>query len=210
MKCKQICTLLIIFLFFGFSLFSENTEEKIEKQALLEDLFNDNLSADQLTELKKGNEVMTRILSADNLCLKPITQQAKNNIDLVKNLSPSYLMEIIKIIPQKGHENLTQQLNTTLLNIEDYNDIPYFSESHQRWEKLFTKAHFLDNTDLNTKNIIPISLNMDPFGQFTANISVNQISDSLVFVLTILGKKAEVSFINRISTFCRFMFSELE
>jgi len=144
MKQIQIYFLLSIVIIFDASLFSQNTKslKSIDSTPVIEDLFNNHLSKDQLTELKKGKEVMTRLQSANNLCLNPINNEAKKNIELVQTLSPSYLMEIIKILPQAGHEDLSQQLNNTLLNIEKYNEIPYFSESHQRWKNFLQKHIF--------------------------------------------------------------------
>ncbi|OJF75943.1 MAG: hypothetical protein BKP49_08960 [Treponema sp. CETP13] len=254
-KLKKIISFCFFLTFFMCSIFSEQTSNKVFSENNFRDLFNNNLSEENIIKLKDGKEVMIRLESAELLSLKPITKEAEKTLKSVKTLNPSYLMEIIKIIPKKNHENLISTLNGSFLEIENYNGIPYYSESKKRWEDLFSDAHVVKKSKSNNVQTVTINLKMDPFGKFNADLVIIQNKDSLEFTLQnqknlriigvpvvkpqnmlctvyafeyndnwilygtggvlapkvpVLGSKAEVSFVNRISTFCRYIFNTLE
>lgn len=251
---RNISTLYVVLIIFTFSSFAEQTTNKIYSENLFSDLFNNSLSENNINKLKKGEEVMIRLESAKSLSLKPITKVAQKTINSVQMLNPSYLMEIIKIIPKENHSDLISTLNGSFLEIEKYNEIPYYSESKKQWEDLFTGAHVVKKTTVDNIQNLTINLKMDPFGKFDADLIVVKYENALEFTLQnnkdlriigipivkpqnmlctvyafeyennwilygtggvlapkvpVLGEKAEVSFINRISTFCRYIFNTL-
>src|SRR5574344_1646599 len=69
------------------------------------DPFNSNLSKDERAKLNRGEVLIKNIGSLKNLSVNS-TPQTKRMIEVMQDLKPAYVAEIIQIRPYKGNENL--------------------------------------------------------------------------------------------------------
>lgn len=243
MKNKFFCLIFVQF----FLIFSSlNAELPVSLN-----IFSKNLTSEEQLELSQGKILIKNSKNIKNLSLSktPETEYLYNNIHL---LSPSYLAEIIQIIPVSEKSDLIKSIKTILTNIEDYKGIPYYSEHNDIWVDLYSDAR-IDSCNSDKTNIIA-DFHMIPFGDFSSEIKINYDDKSLVYenvnstpikyknincikksnmrsyiliikcddywilygvgainapVVPGLSSRIELSFMNRIKTFCQFVFSKL-
>ena len=217
-------------------------------------LFNTNLTTAEAQKLANGEILIRNIGKAKNACLNPVTAQAANLIESVTKLKPSYLAEIIQVLPASGNENLIKNLKPLLLNIEGYVGIPYWSEYNQEFYDLYSSAVIVHSNILQNGGNINVDLVMKPFGKINVDIDLTD-SDSELFYrmkntssvlygnmtvvrpgkmqsfvyaftyndhivlygiggvnapsIFFLRDRIDTAFINRIKTFCKFIFEKI-
>ena len=90
------------------------------------DPFNSKLTSSQREKLEKGEVLIKNIDSMKQVSVKN-SKETERILKTMKNLDPSFVAEVIQVRPYEGNEDLKDKINETLLNIEDYVGIPYFS-----------------------------------------------------------------------------------
>lgn len=174
----------------------------------------------------------------------------------VKDLSPKYLVEIIKIKPYIGNEDLPEKLEQLLLNVNNYAGIPLWSVKWDRYFDLYSSVEIVNFNQNENDTDITAQFEMMPFGTVEQNIKITKSKDTILYFsentkpisyrekMECIGKKKmdmsillfrdednwilygiggvnapqvpflneriETSFINRITTFCNFIFTEIE
>lgn len=99
-----------------------------------------------------------------NICLKEnLFPMADELIQLINDLNPKYLAEIIQVKPYKGNEDLPQRLEELLINIPEYAGIPYYSQRAEAWYDLYESAEITDVIVENNVKTIKATLKMEPF-----------------------------------------------
>ena len=228
--------------------------------ALFGDVFNKNMTADELKTLQSGQVLIKNIAYQKNMSLnKDFNDQTRALTEEIKQLSPKYLAEIIQIKPYKGNENLPQVLSGLLYNVSEYKGIPYYSERNQKYYPLYDSAEItsekiISSTAGKTEKELAATFIMQPFGSIYETIILNETKDGVYYssinnnklryndqfdcvwpkklkiciilfrdgdnwVLYGIGgvnapripfftERIETSFINRIKTFCSFIFSK--
>lgn len=217
--------------------------------------FNSKLTASEQEKLDKGEVVIKNIDYAKNMCLNGAEDEiCAKIVKEVNNFSPKYLAEIIQVKDYKGNENLPAKMAEILNNIEDYAGIPYFSERHQCYFDLYSKASITNIKKEGSKSFIDANLEMEPFGTVNETIVCETGKDYLLYTaentnnlkfqgITCVGKnklkvyiycvhkddkwiiygiggvnaphmpfltdRIRTSFINRIKTFCNFVFTKI-
>ena len=239
--------------FFIFSLFFGllfTTALPVFSQAL----FNSNLTATESQKLANGEILIRNIGKAKNVCLNPVTAQAAHLIESVTKLKPSYLAEVIQVLPASGNEDLLKKLKPLLLDIEGYVGIPYWSERNQRFYDLYSSAAIVRSDVSENGGNMNVDLVMEPFGKINVDIDLTAGGSELFYRMKntsgvsygnmtvvrpekmqsfvyafayddfivlygiggvnapsvfFLRDRIETSFINRIKTFCKFIFEKM-
>ncbi len=219
-----------------------------------QNIFNDKLTEEESQKLVNGEIIIRNIGKAKNICLEPTLPGTENVIEIIKELNPKYLAEVIQIRPIKGNEHLIDELKPVLLDIESYVGIPYYSEQNKDYYDLYSEATVIsENIQENTGNL-QADLVMNPFGDISVDISFNKNENELLYSMKntkkvqykgfnivntgnmqsvvyvfqhednfilygvggvdamkifFLTERIETSFINRIKTFCQFIFEKI-
>ncbi len=223
------------------------------------DPFNKRLTSDERARLEKGEVVIRNTGDIDKICVNK-NDDTRKMIDIIEELDPAYLAEIIQIRPYKGNEDLLEKINGVFLNISEYTTIPYYSEHAEEWYMLYDSAVITDMQTLRSKKDgvktdILADMEMDPFGVIKTQINIEKKENSIFYqmlnlnllryhdkfnavkpqkmksVITVfrdgdnwilyalgtvdtykiffLKDRVETSFMNRIKTFCNFIFEKI-
>ena len=241
----------LIFCIFVLPAFAQNTT------------FNSNLSSEELKQLDAQQVLIRNIGNYKKISLNPVNNTAAHLINIIKDLKPPYLVEIIQKIPYAGNEHIFDTLRNELTDVEGYVGIPYYGERTGKWYKLYSSAVVDSKTVEKSKTDMQARLEMAPFGIIPMHITIMQgktelyyesvntepvkIQDSGVKIVDgmtcaktgkmksfvyafkdgdsiilygiggvdapnvpVLKSKIDNSFINRVTTFCKFIFGKLQ
>ena len=83
-------------------------------------VFNNKLTSDEQQRLANGELVIRNIGKAKNISINGINSTLSKTIDTIEDLNPSYLAEVIRMVPYVGNEDLLEKLRPIILNVEDY------------------------------------------------------------------------------------------
>lgn len=239
--------ILNIFIFSNF-FFSQNYEFDFNQ------IFNKKLSDAEKITLSQGNTLIRNTKKSSNMILLPCNSLTQQVILDITKLKPSYLAEIIRIIPVNKKPNLLKDLKQILTDIPSYKGIPYYSEYNKIWVDLYSKAQIKSTMNIGKSQKISADFYMNPFDDFCATIILNDGGNNLFYEnynstpiiykgiscissgnmksyiiafesqdywilygiggvnaprIPLLTNRIELSFINRIKTFCNFVFSKL-
>ncbi len=218
------------------------------------DPFNSKLTSSQRAKLENGEVLIKNISSMKQVSVNK-TKGTEKILKTMNNLDPSFVAEVIQVRPYEGNEDLINKINETLLKIEDYVGIPYFSERQQKWYELYSSAQINKITEDGAKKTVDCMLEMSLFGKFKSQINVEDTEDYYYYELKNIDKlvyhekftavkpkkmvscitvfrdgdnwvlyaiggvdvpkiwflkdRVETSFMNRIKTFCNFIFEKI-
>lgn len=218
--------------------------------------FNSKLSESDINSLNAGNILVKNINHSRNISLENSNELAIKLKSSIKNLSPKYLAEIIKIKPYEGNEDLPEKLEKLLLNVNDYAGIPLWSVKWDCYFDLYSNVEITDFKQEENITNITAQLEMMPFGKIEQNINIQKTDETILYFsentkpihyrekmecigkkkmnmsillfrdnenwilygiggvnapqIPFLNERIETSFINRITTFCNFIFTEIE
>lgn len=223
---------------------------------LFASVFNNKLSEDEITKINNGDVLIRNINFPKNICLENnISDISDQLLQIVQDLDPKYLAEVIQIKPVAGNEDLPEKLLYLLNNVSEYAGIPYYSERKQKWYDLYSSAEITEKTQDGNKSFIKAKLVMAPFDIVYEDIQLIENGDSILYSAVNTNKlryldkfdcvwpykmkmnilllkiddswllygiggvnapripffteRIEVSFINRIKTFCSFIFNKI-
>ena len=145
-------------------------------------IFNERLTQSEKSALRNGEFVFNSISSIKNVRAKS-TKETEQDIATVKKVNPNHLIEVIKIIPYEGNENLIEKIAAIMQDIDAYTEIPYYSERHKRTFQLFEEAEILSVREENEKLVIDERLLMNPLKSYTARIEAENRSDYYFYML---------------------------
>lgn len=160
-----------------FFLIRASAENKIP-----ENLFNQQLSDSERKKLENGEILFESIGKIRNIKINE-TDETSQAINVMKNLKPNHLSEIIQIRPYKGNENLVQKISETLGNVENYIGIPYFSERAQKWYDLYSEAEILNVENSGNDEVISARFYMKPFGYYTSETRIEKRENYYFFTM---------------------------
>ena len=133
-------------------------------------VFNNKLTSDEQQRLANGELIIRNIGKAKNISINGVNDTLSKTIDTIKDLNPSYLAEVIRMVPYAGNEDLLDKLRPIILNVEDYVGIPYYSEQYERYYDLYSSVKIKSqNDDGNTARLNAI-MEMSPFGGIDTDI----------------------------------------
>ena len=216
------------------------------------DPFNKRLKPEEREKLEKGEVVIRNTGDIDKICMNK-NEATTKMIEIIDDLDPAYLAEIIQIRPYEGNEDLLERTMAVLMDIQEYTHIPFRARAGDYM--LYNSAEITEEvTEGNSKKILA-DMDMDPFGLIKTQIDIDENESSVFFqmmnlnqlryrdqynavkpqkmksvitvfrdgdnwVLYALGSvdtfkifflkdRVETSFMNRIKTFCNFIFTKI-
>ncbi len=240
MKTKNIFTAIFIFATISLSVEAAPFNKKIKQE--------------EIARLEAGEVLIRNIDSYKDLCINR-TAETEKLYKGVFSLKPAYIAEVIKVVPYEGNEDLRERVNTTLLNLPSYVNIPYFSERTQKMYKLYDSAQIKEINKDGADTVVSCELEMSLFGKFDAQIDIEETDSYYYYMLQnlddliyhgkftavkkhnmqsyitlfrdgdnwilysagcvdapkifFLKERIETSFMNRIKSFCNFIFTQI-
>lgn len=150
-------------------------------------VFNDKLTAEEQQKLANGELVIRNIGKAKNISVNGVNPILEQTIETIEDLNPSYLAEVIRMVPYAGNENILEKLRPVMLDVEDYVGIPYYSERHDTYWDLYSAVEILEFTDDGKAAHLNALMEMSPFGNIDTVINVTTGEDSLFYENTNLN-----------------------
>lgn len=170
---KKTTVLVIALLFTAFTLTAQ--------------VFNNKLTSDEQQRLANGELIIRNIGKAKNISINGVNATLSKTIDTIKELNPSYLAEVIRMVPYAGNEDLLEKLRPIILNVEDYVGIPYYSERHETYYDLYSSAEIKSYSDDGSTALLNAIMEMAPFGGIDTDIFLVTEDDSLYYENTNLN-----------------------
>ena len=137
-------------------------------------LFNERLTGSEIHFLRNGGIVCNSIGKIKYSRINRIPETEKL-IDAVKKVDPNHLAEIIKILPYKGYENLTEIVSDMLKNEGSYTSVPLNVDDGEI-VYLYADAKIQNiTTEPSGREIIVEKFLMKPLDYYTAKIEAQQI-----------------------------------
>ncbi len=149
----------------------------IFSQIYATEIFNKNLTEEKRSSLEKGETVIIDTASYDKLCIESDNYAVKKIKNLMKNLKPTYLAEVIKFYPVEGNEDFIEKFDSSIMKIDDYVGIPYWSERHQQYFDLYSSAKILSSKQEGNSLVTIADLYMEPLGLINTQITTEKTSD---------------------------------
>ncbi|MCR5188540.1 MAG: hypothetical protein K6C97_06355 [Treponema sp.] len=224
---------------------------------LFADPFNQKLTDEERGLLSSGQVLIKNINYERNISLKEDYSSLSDELlNVIDDLNPKYLAEIIQIRPYKGNENFDEMLQDFLYNVQDYAGIPYFSERGQTWYDLYEWAKITESVKEDNVTTLKAQMKMDPFDIVEETIQIKTSDDVVLYIaqnenklryldkfdciwpqkmkicillfrdgenwifygiggvnaprIPFFTERIQTSFINRINTFCSYIFKKFE
>ena len=156
--------------------------------AYSEEIFNGNLSQAERDKLFAGETVIRNIDSTKELCVSASSPVAQKALEVVKNLKPAYIAEILQVIPMEGNENYLEYFDQRIEDVSSYVGIPYYSERNGQWYDLYSSATIKETLNSDNAKTILCDLYMEPFGVINTRILIEQTEESFYYESTNLNR----------------------
>ena len=153
-----------------------------------EAIFNSNLSTDEKTRLENGEVLIRKLSSSKKLCMQHSNPVAQKAVDTIKALKPAYVAEVIRVYPYAGNENLLEEYKKSIMDVESYVGIPYYSEHGKSWHELYSSAKINSYITEGNKSEMNCLLYMEPFGDIDTKITTETSASSFYYENTNLNK----------------------
>ncbi len=150
-------------------------------------VFNDRLTAEEQRMLADGELVIRNIGKAKNISINGINPTLEQTIEEIGDLDPSYLAEVIRMVPYSGNEGLLEDLRPIMLDVEDYVGIPYYSERNKTYYDLYSAVDIRSFSDDGSTARLNAIMEMSPFGGIDTDILVQSGDDALYYENTNLN-----------------------
>ena len=170
---KSIYVFLFVF-FSAIPLFSQTPVKIMDGE--IDYLFNERLTGRETLALRNGECVCNSIGKIKYARINNIPE-ARQLVDSVKKVNPNHLAEIIKILPYKKYENLTEIVSEMLKNEESYTKVPFYIDDDDEVVYLYAdaKIHKIEQKD--GKEIITEDFLMKPLDYFTGRIEATKFGN---------------------------------
>lgn len=150
-------------------------------------VFNDKLTADEQQKLANGELIIRNIGKTKNISVNKINPVLSTTVEAIEDLNPSYLAEVIRMVPYSGNENLLETLRPIILDLEDYVGIPYYSERHETYYDLYSSVDIKSFADDGSTAKVNAVMEMSPFGGIDTDILLKTDEASLYYENTNLN-----------------------
>ena len=99
------------------------------------------ISQSELELLEEGEPVFTFFEDIQDSSLSPNLSEGQNILKKYKDIDPNFLIESFFILPLKdgSGEEVLQEVKQFLMDIESFEEIPYWSEERQKYFNLFDR-----------------------------------------------------------------------
>lgn len=150
-------------------------------------VFNNKLTSDEQQQLANGELIIRNIGKAKNISINGVNPTLSQTIDSIEELKPNYLAEVIRMVPYAGNEDLLEKLRPIILNVEDYVEIPYYSERNKKNYDLYSSVKIKSQSDDGTTARLNAILEMSPFGEIDTDIFLTTEGETLYYENTNLN-----------------------
>ena len=175
---KKLLFVFLILILFPIKAFSQFPEE----------LFNSYLTEEEKSRLENKEVIIRNLKSCKKLCFEGEEESALKVRKEATNLKPAYIAEIIQILPVEGNENLFTEMKDSIMNIESYVGIPYYSVKRQKYFDLYSSASIISTEKKDNETEVLADLYMDPFGTINTLINTKETSSSFYYENTNLNE----------------------
>lgn len=165
---------LIVFFLISQGLFAQTPVKIMDGE--INYLFNDSLSEREVLSLRSGEVVCNSIGKIKYSRINNIPE-ARQLISAVEKVNPNHLAEIIKILPYKKYENLTEIVSSMLKDEESYTKVPYTVDDENRIVYLYADAKIKSIEKKGIKEIIVEDFLMKPLDYYRAEIESTSFSN---------------------------------
>ncbi len=141
------------------------------------EIFNKNITDENRSSFENGETVIIETQSYDKLCLESDNYAVKKLKNLMQNLKPAYIAEVIKFYPVEGNEDFIEKFDSSIMKIDDYVGIPYWSERHQQYFDLYSSAKIISSKEEGNSLITIADLYMEPLGLINTQITTEKTSE---------------------------------
>ena len=137
------------------------------------------VAAPDAEALAAGETLIRSVKSTQSVGLQSTNAAAQQLLTELQRLQPSYLAEVIKVVPYAGNEGLMERVKTLVLDIPAYVRIPY----HSRWgtSPLFRTAQVQSHAAQGTTEVFNCNLHMEPFTAYKATVTATTTSDTFYY-----------------------------
>lgn len=170
---KKITMLAVLSVFAGLSLTAQ--------------VFNGKLTGEEQQRLANGELIIRNIGKSKNISVNGVNPALQQTIETIEDLKPSYLAEVIRMVPYAGNEDLLERLRPVILNVEDYVGIPYYSERNETYYDLYSSVEIKSRTDDGSTAKLNALMEMSPFGKIDTDIILTTEGTSLHYENTNLN-----------------------
>ncbi|MCF7914817.1 MAG: hypothetical protein K9L66_06615 [Spirochaetaceae bacterium] len=154
----------------GFSLLSGNlyaedfrdVRSLIKKSGFVEK----NISQSEIDQLAAGEPIFTFLQDMDGISLSPDSVEGQEILERYKEIEPNFLIESFFILPLPEQDS-AQTLNEAerfLMDISQFEGVPYWSEEHEKYFDLFSEIEILERKTFDDESRgIVVEQKMKPF-----------------------------------------------
>jgi hypothetical protein len=140
------------------------------------------LSADELSQLQSGEPLFRVLDSYKDICFETEDWESGQIKDLLKEVNPVFLAEIIMVIPVDPNQDNLDFIRNSLLDVTSFDKIPYYSVDDERWYKLFYNSKILSKLNNSSEKIqIEAEHRMKPFTAHETLYKYSLIKNILFF-----------------------------
>ena len=122
-----------------------------------------NISQQEMQLLEQGERIFRVLDSAKELRLTAVGPQSSQLIDLVKDVDPNFLAEVIMYIPVDPERDNLAYIRDSLRDVTDFDGIPYYSQEHEKTFPLFEDSKLLSRKSSGDTEVITARHHMKPF-----------------------------------------------
>ena len=153
--------------------------------ALSAQLFNDQLSTAERTDLESGKIVIRYINDISKSCLNKDASPSFEKVRaMMENLQPNYLCEVLYEVPYEGNENFVEQVKDIFNDSQHYLRIIYQPEESATPAPLFSQSILDDLIPQEGGTLMKMRFQMDPFTLYHADMVLESDEESFCFTHT--------------------------
>lgn len=122
------------------------------------------LSVGELISLEQGESLFRILKSYKDFSLQTENSDSKQIQNLLKDINPNFLAEILMVIPVDEKVDNLNLIRTSLMDVTLFDDIPYYSRRNEKWYPLYEDTEILSRSDSESgESIISAYHKMKPF-----------------------------------------------
>lgn len=147
--------------------------------------FNMKLSNEDLQKIHNEEVLIKSIDKCKNMALQSDNPGAVKLQQIINELNPNYLAEIIQVRKIEGNEDLPEKLQAVLEDVEHYSGIPYWSVQHKCYFDLYGIT-LIENTEQvnENKKIIHSIIDIRPFGFTRVPLTFEKTDDYFLYTMS--------------------------
>lgn len=176
--------------------------------------FSDGLAEDELCELEAGTIVVRNIRTINKATmLRGVDSFADSLLDMFTELKPTYLAEIMYMVPIAGNANVIEQAVQVFSDYTLYKQVIYKDGDDDEGRPLFPEADLIQRVDGDNLITIDTRVRMDMLSPYNTQLVI-KYSDDTFFFSQINQEPMKLGFITAVkptkmqAAICCFQYGE--